>query len=244
MRRWGALLLAAALPAAAQERSVLEPPFTIWDVQLGADVSTLPELDVNDIACGTGGGPRGTPLESFEDFAQCPAETSGLREVHFSYDDERAYVARALELEYDVLLAGTSVFAHNVVLSVLIDDVGIIQGLRILTDPRVPQAERRRAVTLMRNFVARFNDWNLDCRRLPLAEGEMMVGNGYTKDVCTGVDPTGEIAIRLDSRYLRKRGQVAVNPDTQEINSTYFESFTRLEMVRLPFEPAPPAVLE
>lgn len=242
--RWSALLVALSLPATAQERSVLEPPFTIWDVQLGADVSVLPEIDVNEIACGTGGGPMGTPLESFEDFAECPAEASGLHEVHFSYDDEMAYVARALELEYDVLRAGTSVFSHDVLLSVLIDEAGGVQGLRIMTDPRVPQGERRRAVTLMRNFVARFNGWNLDCRQLPLAEGEMMVGNGYTKEVCTGVDPAGDVAIRLDSRYFRKRGQVAINPDSQEVNSTYFESFTRLEMVRSPYEPSPPPVLE
>ena len=43
--------------AAAQSKSLVEPPYAIWDVELGASVETIPTLDVNDLACGTNGGP-------------------------------------------------------------------------------------------------------------------------------------------------------------------------------------------
>lgn len=228
--------------AGAQEGNLLAPAFAIWDVVPGMAVTDIPEQDVTDIACGTNGGPPSTPLRAFDDFAACAPEASGLREVVFSYDDEMDYVARALGLEYDVLQDGTTVFSHPVVLSVLVDDAGVVQGYRILTDPRIPDRERRRAVTLMRNLIARFSDWSLDCRNLPLAEGEQPVGNGFTKNMCEGVSPDGSQTIRLDSRYLRKAGQEGLNRETRAVNTGYFESFTRLEVVRAPFAATPPPV--
>lgn len=224
------------------DRSTLEPPFAIWDAEIGLPVSTIPAIDVNELACGTNGGPYSLPLEDPKDFANCPAEASGLHEVHFSYDDELDYVARAMNAEYDVLQDGTTVFSHPVMVSVLVDDEGVIQGQRILTDPRIPARERRRAVTLIRNLEARYKDWSLACEDLPLGAAEMKVGNVFTKRVCTGTSPDGEVNLRLDAHYLRKEGQLAVNPETRELNSTYFESFTRLEMVAAPYEPTPPPV--
>ncbi|MEC7764942.1 MAG: hypothetical protein VX874_23765 [Pseudomonadota bacterium] len=241
-----AVLTVSAAGAFAQsgrdERSTLEPPFAIWDAEIGQPVSIIPAIDVNELACGTNGGPYSLPLSDPEDFATCPAEKSGLHEVHFSYDDELDYVARAMNAEYDVLQDGTTVFSHPVMVSVLVDEAGIIQGQRILTDPRIPARERRRAVTLMRNLESRYKDWSLECQDLPLGEAEMMVGNVFTKRMCVGTSPEGGVNLRLDAHYLRKEGQLAVNPETRELNSTYFESFTRLEMVAAPYEPTPPPV--
>lgn len=238
----GGVLASGGAKAQDRDRSALEAPFDIWDAQLGAPVSIIPAVDVNELACGTNGGPYSLPLAEARDFMTCPPEASGLREIHFSYDDELDYVARAMESEYDVLQDGTTVFSHKVMVSVLVSEDGIIQGIRILTDPRIPARERRRAVTLMRNLEARYGDWNLACEDLPLADGEMMIGNVFTKRVCTGTSPEGDTALRLDARYLRKAGQQAVNPETRELNSTYFESFSRLEMVRAPYEPTPAPV--
>lgn len=233
---------AASAQQGRTSRSTLEPPFAIWDAEIGQPVSIVPERDVNELACGTNGGPYSIPLKEAEDFATCPPEASGLHEIHFSYDDELDYIARATNSEYAVLQDGTSVFSHPVMVSILVDDEGIIRGQRILTDPRVPQRERRRAVTLMRNLEARYESWNLECEDLPLADGEMKVGNIFTKRVCFGTSPEGDKRLRLDARYLRKEGQLAVNPETQELNSTYFESFSRMEMVAVPYEPSPPPV--
>ncbi|MBV7407727.1 hypothetical protein [Maritimibacter sp. DP1N21-5] len=237
-----AALAAGSAIAQERDRSALEAPFDIWDAHLGEPVTIIPPIDVNELACGTNGGPYSLPLADPAEFMTCPPEASGLREVHFSYDDELDYVARAMESEYDVLQDGTTVFSHKVMVSVLVSEDGIIEGIRILTDPRIPARERRRAVTLMRNLEARYGDWSLMCEDLPLAESEMMIGNVFTKRVCTGTSPDGEATLRLDARYLRKAGQEAVNRETRELNSTYFESFSRLEMVRLPYEPSPPPV--
>ena len=244
MIRVCALLTAIAIagPASGQERSIVEPPFGIWDAELDGPVTQIPTLDVNDLACGTNGGPPSRPMNDPDDFLQCKPEPSGLREIHFAYDDELDYVARALNSEYAVLQDGTSVFAHPVVVSVLADPDGTVQGIRIMTDARARLEDRRRAVSLMRNLTAKYKNWNLDCIDLPLAENEKKIGNLFVKQTCHGTSPDGSAVTRLDARYLRKPGQSAVNRETRSLNSSYFEGFTRLEIVNLPYEPAPPQI--
>ena len=230
--------------AAAQSKSLVEPPYAIWDVELGASVETIPTLDVNDLACGTNGGPTSYALETPSEFTKCKPEPTGLREIHFSYDDELDYVARAMNSEYKVLQDGTSVFAHPVIVSILADEAAVIQGIRIVTDQTAELEYRRRAVSLLRNLVAKYKNWNLECTDLPLEEDEKRIGGHFVKQTCMGKSPDGTSVIRLDGRHLRKPGQTAVNRETRAVNATYFESFTRLEIVRLPYATSPPLVLQ
>ncbi len=90
--------LALAGPGLAQDVAV-EPAFTIWDVKLGAPISDIPDSAAATLACGTNGGPSSIALKSFADWQQCTPEASGLREVAFTYDDEKDYIARAMESE-------------------------------------------------------------------------------------------------------------------------------------------------
>lgn len=227
--------VAQMTPAGAE----LAPAFSVWDILLGEPVSALPAADFATIACGTNGGPASTALADFSEWQKCTPEPSGLREIQFTYDDEQAYVARALEAEYEVLKNGTSVFAHPAVLSVLVDDAGLAQGIRIVTDNRVSDRVRRTAVALARNFKARFEAWGLSCADLPPTDGEMPVGTQFTHELCTATAPEGPAtAIRLEASYLRKKGQMAVNTETQQVNRGYFESVTRFEMVRAPYQPS------
>lgn len=228
----------AAVPAGAQQVPLLiKPPFAIWDVKLGEPVSALPERDTSSIACGTNGGPPSTELKSFEEFASCPAEASGLHEVQFTYDDEQDYVARAMSFEYDFAQGGTSVYAHQVVVSVLVDNDGIVQGIRIVTDNRVSDRDRRIQVTLARNFEARYSAWKLACAGVPMSSGELPVGNIFIHELCTA-EKDG-VRLRLESIYARRRGQDAVDRETQQSNKDYFVSAVRLELVQAPYEPDP-----
>lgn len=216
----------------------MEPVYSIWDVSLGEPVTQVPETAVGEIACGTDGGPAGFALASFADFMSCPPEPSGLREVEFNYDDEQDYIARALELEYKFLQGGTSVYAHPVVLSLLVDEAGLVQGRRIVTDNRVADEVRRTQFTLSRNLKAQYDDWSLDCADIPMAEGEMPVGDQFVHELCTGQSPDGGTLIAFEATYLRKRGQRAIDQDTQVVNTGYFESQTRYEEVLVPYTPS------
>ena len=191
------------------------------------------------IACGTNGGPMSIELKSFADWAQCPPEASGLREIAFTYDDEKDYIARALELEFRALAGGTSVYAHPVVVSILVDDKGISQGIRIVTDDRASNHDRAGAVYLALNLKGQFGSWNLDCQDIPMQEGEQKVGGQFTHQRCTGINPDGSgQKVLIEASYLRKKGQEALSPDTQQVNKGYYESKTRMELVNPPYSPS------
>lgn len=230
-------LALGCLAQAALAQVQIEPVYSIWDVNLGAPVSQVPDAEVGEIACGTNGGPPGQTLASFEDFMICIPEASGLREVEFNYDDEQDYIARALEVEYKFLQGGTSVFAHPVFVSLLVDTDGIVRGRRIVTDDRISDLARRTAYTLINNFKARYNEWSLDCVDIPMSERELPVGDQFVHEKCTGQSPDGRTLIAVEASYLRKRGQQAVNIETQQVNTGYFESRTRYEEVLSPYTP-------
>jgi len=224
--------------AAAQDIGV-EPDFSIWDVQLGQPITAIHDNAAAIIACGTNGGPISIELKSFADWAQCTPEASGLREIAFTYDDEKDYIARALELEYRALRGGTSVYAHPVVISVLVDDKGVSQGIRIVTDDHASDSDRRVAVVLSKNFQARFGPWNLSCQDIPMKDGEQKVGNDFIHQRCTGTNPNGSgQTVLIEASYLRKKGQEGLNLETQQVNKGYYESETRLEVLNPPYLPS------
>lgn len=238
--RLGGLVLAllSVTPAQAQFDANLVPVFSIWDVKLGQPVTQIPDMEVVDVACGTNGGPPAQMIGSFANFARCAPEPSGLHEVYFANDDEIDYIAKALENEYKVLQGGTSIYAHPVIVSVLVDDGGIVRGIRIVTDERASERERRIAVTLARNLKGRYTSWNAQCEAIPLQPGQNKIGNQFEHELCTADNAKLGQRMRLESSYLRKKGQEAISLETQRVNSGYFQSQTRLEVVEMPYEPA------
>lgn len=228
-------------PALAQFDAALAPLYSIWDVKIGEPVSQIPTMEVVDISCGTNGGPPSTKLPGgFADFATCAAEPSGLHEVYFENDDEIDYLAKAQEGEYKVLQGGTSIYAHPVIVSVLVDDDAIVRGIRIVTDERVSTRERRVAVTLARNLKGRYGSWKQTCADIEPQPGENPMGNQFVHEICTAQNADLNQSMRLESSFLRKKGQDALNTDTQTLNVGYFQSQTRLEVVEMPYEPRPP----
>jgi len=230
----------AAVPqTASAQNAAIEPDFKIWDVKLGQPITDIPDTAAAIIACGTDGGPISITLNGFEDWQQCTPEASGLREVAFTYDDEKDYIARALELEYRALKAGTSIYAHPVIVSVLVDDKGVSQGIRIVTDDRASDNDRRGAVFLIKNLEGQFSTWNLKCDDIPMADGEQKVGSQFIHERCTGTNPDGSgQKVAMEASYLRKKGQEGLSRETQQVNKGYYESQTRFELLSAPYLPS------
>src|SRR5438132_3928580 len=165
---WPALILAG--PAANTARGQ-QPLPRIWDLQLGTPVSELPEEEFVDPACGTNGGPPGLRIGGFEQFERCRAESSGLREIWFRYDDELEYIARAAR-DADAVARSNAmvVLGQPVILSLLIDGTGLAQGYRIITDPHADEELRMYAYTVAIAFKARFGTDGWPCDQLAPAE--------------------------------------------------------------------------
>jgi hypothetical protein len=205
----------------------------VWDITLGAPVSALPLDEFVDPACGTNGGPPARTLASFADFARCPLDrTTGLHEVWFRYDDELEYIARArrsdlLIREYQAnALAG-----QPIITSLLIDDAGLVQGYRIVNDPRADPDTRIDAYGLADLFKGMVST-GLVCTDLPPAEGERPIEDFFVKQTCEK-KADGEVT-RIESRRYYKPGQYAVDPNDSHVTQNQFESSARMEVYRPP----------
>lgn len=220
-----ALLLTAAM-AAAQA-----PAPKIWDVTFGTPVAALPLDQFVDTACGTNGGPPARVLKGFAEFAQCARErTTGLHEVWFRYDDEMEYVARARRS--DIMIRqyqANSLAGQPIITSLLIDAAGLVQGYRIVNDPRVEAGTRLAAFGLADLFKG-IAGLGLNCTNLPLAAGERPIDDWYLKEVC---EKTAEGRVfRIESRRYYKAGQYAVDPNENRPTENLFESSARIEVYK------------
>jgi len=221
-----ALLLAAAGGATAQDRPALSD---VWKIDLNQPVAAIPPTFA-EFACGSDGGPPKLQLAGFEGFRSCAAEPSGLHEVYFRYDDELEYWAKANNNPLIAAAGGTKVYDLPVIMSVLIDDAGIVKGVRLVSDPRDTSIRREEARFLQPFLLARFlrpgTDWT--CTDLPPENGETPVNGEFVKQDCTlAVDGIG---YQLSARYLRGAGERQRDPHTGKFTEGQFTSHVRFEM--------------
>jgi hypothetical protein len=231
---------AAAVAAEELHRS------TIWDLVLGAPVSAQPPpQQFQAFACGSNGGSPRAPLTGWADFKRCPAEADGLHEVYFEYDDENEYIARAHDNDLEISRwAGTHEVTFPVIASALFDDAGVLQGIRLVTDPRpdhrndITEANRKKreeSYALGGIMASRFGiEAERDCKSLPPAEGEGAVGSLFIKQRCERNDPASHRRIVVRVNLFRKPGQSGVNPQLPtQLTQGQFESSARLEIYKL-----------
>jgi hypothetical protein len=227
---WLALVLLVSGISTASGQS---PP-KIWDVELGTPVGELPDEEFVDPACGSNGGPPGVRIATFEQFERCSPEISGLREIWFRYDDEEEYIARAARDPDAIARANAMlVLGQPVVLSLLVDRIGLVQGYRIITDPRADPDLREDAYLLARAFKARFGADGWDCDDMPPNTGETPIDGEFVKQRCQKVLDGQQVT--LESRHYHKPGQAQIDPNTGLPTVNQFESSTRFQIVH--FDP-------
>ena len=207
--RW----LLIGLTFAASAASAQTAPPKIWDLKLGTPIADLPHGDYVDPACGTNGGPPARVLKDFTEFGLCPTEnTTGLHEIWFRYDDEMEYVARARRS--DIMIRqyqANSLAGQPIITSLLIDDAGIVQGYRIVNNPRVEGGTRIDAYGLADIFKG-IAGLGLNCTDLPLTEGERPIDDFYVKQVCEK---------NADGRMIRIEARAATtSPDNSRSTPT------------------------
>ena len=186
-----------------------------------------------DFACGTRGGPPGRPLASFAEFAACPVDERGLREVYFRYDDEQEYVARALEQARAIeFYAGTEVYGIPVTVSALFDAAGTLQGLRIATDPRgVDPGDRNDHWRLAGMLMHHFGDDGWTCTDLARSPDENPVATYFVKTECR--KSTGDAELVVLGEYLHRRGETFTD-EFGKAQTTHFVSRSTFEMLAVP----------
>ncbi|HEY4200729.1 MAG TPA: hypothetical protein VGM83_09210 [Devosiaceae bacterium] len=214
---------------------------TVWDLKLGSTVAEMPAwIEFKGYACGSNGGPPLKTLTGWGDFAQCAAEPSGLHEVYFEYDDEDEYIARATKDIRVARDAGTVDKSFPIVTSALFTDAGVLEGIRVVTDPRPEHQNDNEWVDLrprgdhymLASYLAsQFGiDNKTDCTNEPPAERESSVGGQLIKLDCAHDDTAADRHYVLEQRLYRKPGQAARDPHTGALTEGQYESTTRAEV--------------
>jgi hypothetical protein len=182
-----------------------------------------------DPACGTDGGPPSLVLDRFEDFARCPADVqTGLHEIWFIYDDEWEYIGRAHRDPIEIGRYSANVFFQQpIITSLLVDDAGLVQGYRVVTDPRAPTDVRKNAYMLYGIFKSMFSGASWRCTDLPRDERERPLEGLYLKVSCEMA--SDQHFVEVQGRSLLKPGEdVRDVPRFLDQAQTDFESSTRL----------------
>lgn len=215
----------------------------IRGLKLGLSASDMPEGFIN-FACGSNGGPPLRPLGGWDEYPLCAKDAMGLYEVAVEYDTVGAHLADMFveAFEEDEVgglwldkFVGTKVAGHPVVLSVLFDDQGIVQGLRAVTDSRARLDQRR--ISRMLATVIRFNydPENWVCETLPLERGQQPIGDSYVKERCETVY-RGDRRMILWRNFYRKAGQTGVGARGEFVDGEW-ESSARWEVWSLSVTP-------
>lgn len=218
--------------AAATMAAPSDDPGDLHGIRLGQPAGALPIDGFVDFACGSDGGPPRKVLDSWADYAQCPAESDGLHEVYARFDDELAYRARAADDDETVERLGTRIAGHPVIFSVLMSDAGIAEAIRVVTDPRAPNDLRRRAYLMRIRVLGQLGIDGWDCVDIDLAERETPVGGIAIKQRCEKtVDDRHHMAY---TQFYRRAGQTGFMEDGQTPRPGDFVSSTRWEIRRVP----------
>jgi hypothetical protein len=212
MTRCHLSLAALALVILAGAASAAENPLEgdVRDLRVGMSVADLPAEGYVDFACGS----AGAALEGWADYARCPADAAGLHEVSFAFAPSPL---AALGDRWE----GTKIAGHPVIPSLLIDDAGVVQGIRIVTDPDARLYLKKKAFLLGIRVMGRYGRDGWTCVEAEPGEGRTPVGGMFIDRRCEKIFHDRRLILETD--LYRDAGQ-----EGREFTDT-----TRLEIFRV-----------
>jgi hypothetical protein len=179
------------------------------DLRVGMPVSAIPADEYIDLSCA---GTNNQTIDGWSDFRKCPKTAAGLYSVGFRFNSRLNSLARVND-SYE----GTKVAGHPVRLTVLIDEQGTIDALRIDTDPQARLFWRKKAYLLALAFKNRYGEDGWECRSREPSEGQTAVGGVFILEHCEKNAEGRKLA--LDRSVYRARGQ-SIN---DFVNETHIE---------------------
>jgi hypothetical protein len=197
----------------AQPAGAAEDPLEgdLRDLRVGMRVAELPAEGYVDLACGGGSG---ASLASWAEFERCPQDAGGLHEVTFAY-------AESPLAELGDRWEGTKVAGHPVIPSLLIDDAGVVQGIRVVTDPDARMYLKKKAFLLGIRVMGRYGRDGWTCTEAEPGGGRMPVGGMFIDRHCEKVFYDRRLILETDLyRTAEQQGQE-------------FTGATRLEILKI-----------
>jgi hypothetical protein len=192
----GATLLAGLALGAGAAENPLEGD--LRDLRVGMTVAELPAEGYTGFACGNDGAKPGTALGGWQDFQKCPADPKGLHEVAFAF-------APSPLAELGDQWEGTKVAGHPVIPSLLIDDQGVVQGLRIVTDPDARHYQKKAAYLFGIRVMGRYGRDGWQCTDARPGGGKAPIGGMFIDRRCEKIFHDRRLI--LNTELYRAAGQ-------------------------------------
>lgn len=162
------LLLLTAVPLMASASAQDSGGNDLRDIRIGMAVADLPDAGYANFACANEAGRK---LAGWSGWRDCPAGAAGQHAIRFGYSAETDR-------------EGTVVAGHPVVLTLLIDNAGTIDGLRIDTDPKARLYLRKKAFLFASQIRSRYGSEGWSCTQGQPEAGEQPVGGVYIRERC------------------------------------------------------------
>ncbi len=160
------------------------------EFSVGMPISALPSHGYTGFAC-VGG--NGTALTGWADYAKCPADAAGRREVGFRYDDDG---------EHETKVAG-----QPMRLSLLLGGDGTVDGIRMRTDPAARLFLHKRGYMFGEQVKARYGETGWACSTETPSGNEEGVGGVFVREHCEKT--TGIRHLVLDRKLFRTKDEAA-----------------------------------
>ncbi len=171
---WLALLASAALYGSASA----QPKGDLRNFQLGMQMKTFSTNGYIDIACDEEDGAK---LQSWSEFAKCSKNQDGLHALRFQYGDDPLLGPISEDGQ------GTKAAGQPVLLTLFIDEAGILRRLRMRTDPDVRMFIKRRAHVFGLQAMARYGEDGWHCVRKEPTPQEQPLGQTFVNERCEKV---------------------------------------------------------
>ena len=191
----GALLLGAEPALAADDPAQGD----IRDLKVGVPVSDLAREGYVDFVC-VEEGRREPGIGGWAEYRGCPPDEAGRREVGFSYDDRRQIWAPVNDN-----WEGTKIAGHPVLLSIVIDEAGIVQAIKAETDPQSRPYLKKKAFLLAVRVMGRYGRDGWQCRDTPPGQDRAPVGGLFIDRHCE--KDLGDRRVLLDTALYRASEQ-------------------------------------
>jgi hypothetical protein len=170
-RFWRAVLLSVVTCGSA----LAQPKGDLRNIELGTQIKSLSTDGYIKFACA---GQGGASLKTWFEFGACAKDAQGFHAVHFQYGDDPLLAPISEDGQ------GTKAAGQPVVLTLYIDDTGILHGLRMQTDPDVRLFIKRRAHIFGLQAMARYGDDNWKCARTEPTPHEQPLGQSFANERC------------------------------------------------------------
>ncbi len=196
----GMVLSTAARPEEAND---------LRDLRVGMSINTIPADEYVNLACAAAPDRR---LAGWTEYRACPADAAGLHAISFHFNERLNPLAQVND-KYE----GTRVAGHPVLLTLLIDDGGIVDTLRIDTDPQARLFWRKKAYLLALAVKSRYGEEGWECRSKGPESGETPVGGLFIREHCEKTADHRKLL--LDQSVYRRPGQSM----SDFVNETHLE---------------------